>query len=366
MYGAERATLDLAIGLARRSDLEVCAILIRESRLGTSESAMDVAYRDGISELYYLDAHSAFSFSQVGRLKEICQECKPDVLHSVGYKPDILGRLALRGSSSVKHVSVVHGWLFRPNIKEHIYGWLNVLALRRMDAVVVLSTYYHGYLLKKKIRSEKLAHIPTGIEREELGPDHDPAPGAFCIGICGRLSEEKNHEWLFRVLARPECSDVRCLVAGDGPLREHLEKRATELNVSDRVTFLGFVDRATFYARINVLVICSVMENLPYTVMEAMALKRSVIAVAVGGLPDLVDDPETGWLIPLNDDSQLAQAISEARDDASATSHKGALGYKKWVKEFNRDAMIEAYAALYATLCETKLLDSSTQGRVSK
>ena len=106
--------------------------------------------------------------------------------------------------------------------------------------------------------------------------------------------------------------DVSLLVAGDGPDRVQLERRAHELGVDGRARFLGAVSRdgvLRLFRAADAAVLSSAWENLPHTVLEALAVGTPVIATAVGGVPEVVRDGENGLLVPPNDPAVLAEAI---------------------------------------------------------
>ena len=343
VYGAERATLDLAAGLAREG-VRVVLILIRELRLGIAHSALDASARATGLDVQVVETAGRFSLRLVRDIRRVLVGRGADILHTVGYKADVHGMLAT--GSRIPQVSTVHGWLFRSDAKERCYGWINVQALRRCRSVVVLSRYYEDLLRRRGVRVER---IPSGLDPADF-PQESSHHGTFTVGLMGRFSEEKNHAMLLNAVKRVVESRVTVdvLLAGDGPLRPSVEAEIARLDLRHIVRLKGYVAREDFLGSIDVLILCSHMENLPYSVMEAMASGLPVIATRVGGLPDLVVDGETGFLVESNDAAALADRISKLAADRALRQRMGQAGRRKIEAEFLAGASVKSHLDLYA------------------
>jgi glycosyltransferase involved in cell wall biosynthesis len=147
--------------------------------------------------------------------------------------------------------------------------------------------------------------------RQELGFE------GFTLAFAGRLGPQKSlGVALDAVAAVPS---ARLVVAGDGPDRRALERRATELGITDRVSFRGSVTRESvlrLFSAADATILCSAWENFPHAVVEALAVGCPVIATAVGGVPEVVRDAENGLLVPAGDVHAFAAAISRLESDA--------------------------------------------------
>jgi glycosyltransferase involved in cell wall biosynthesis len=347
VYGAERATIDLASGLAARGH-KVVILLIRETRLEQSSSKLEAAFREKGLEVVAVETAGRFSLSLIGRIRRLLKDKAVQVLHTVGYKADVHGLFA-RGR--VPQVSTVHGWLFRDDSKEQFYGWLNLFALRRCARVIALSRHYEEYLLARGISRARLARIPSGLDLRGF-PARPVRDGMFVAGMMGRFSEEKNHTMLLRAAARirDERVTMNILIAGDGPLRPQVEGEMKRLDLGYIVTIRDYAEREDFLGRIDALVLCSRIENLPYSVLEAMASGLPVVATRVGGLPDLVDDDVTGYLVPTDDDAALAERLIALRKDQALRARLGIDARAKMERQFSLEACLAAHEALYAGL----------------
>ncbi len=361
LYGAEQATLRLAAGLAG-SGVDVHVLLLQEARLGTAPSPLAAALRQCVP-VTDIPVAGRFSRPAVCRIRDFMAAERCDVLHATGYKADWHAALASRNTALFPVVGTVHGWLFRWNWKERLYQALDLRALRRFSRVIVLSDFYERYLRRHGLGPLQIACIPPGIEAEAVAGREEAqrlwaAPGeVFTFGLLGRLSEEKNHDLLLRAAARlarhldASPRSWRILIAGDGPLRDRLQRRVTDLGLADRVELAGWQVPREFFRRVHVLVQCSRVENQPQSVLEAMAWMRPVIATQAGGLPELVRAGETGWLVPRRGVRALAAALQACLADAEEARARGRRGREVLERDYGFGRMIREHIGLYGAEC---------------
>jgi glycosyltransferase involved in cell wall biosynthesis len=163
----------------------------------------------------------------------------------------------------------------------------------------------------------KIHVVRCGVDEGFLAADASRVPGAPKLVCVARLSPEKCIDVLLQaasVLAL-EGLDFELALLGDGPERESLEELARGLGLFAHVRFEGWKSGAevrTFLLGARALVLASASEGLPVVIMEALALRRPVIATAVGGIPELVVPGECGWLVPPGSVHALAEAMREA------------------------------------------------------
>jgi len=195
------------------------------------------------------------------------------------------------------------------------------VALRRARHVVVPSAYLRAHALAWGLDPGRtsvvpnpapaLAELPTRDEaREGLGIE-GPA-----LGFAGRLTAQKALPDALAALSR--VSGAELLVLGDGPERENLEQVTAELGVADRVRFLGpggREDVLRLFRAVDLVLVTSAWENLPHTLLEALAVGTPVVATAVGGIPEVVRDGENGMLVAAGDVVALAAAIERVLQD---------------------------------------------------
>lgn len=169
----------------------------------------------------------------------------------------------------------------------------------------------------------------------------------------GRLSEAKNPLLLLEAFSRASGSDevFHLLLVGDGPLRGLIERRREELGLMGRVHLLGVrSDVPTILGASDVFVLASDWEGNPLSVMEAMAAGLPVVATAVGGVPELVDEGMDGFLVPPRDPAALAAALRSLLREPERRKTLGAAARRKAVARFDVSAMARKYEALYESL----------------
>lgn len=348
IFGAEKATIDLACGL-RDAGEHVRFFLMEESRMaGAGSSFLEEIERQKLPVTRFA-VSGRISRSLSVRLKQAFKEVQGDVLHVVGYKANLHAWLS--GIHPV--VATVHGWLFRNDIKERFYDAIDRWCLRRCDHVVCLSSYYESLLLKSGVDRGRLSRIPSGLR--DIPPEGIPdrgageAPGEFIFGMLGRFSEEKNHP-MFLTAAREVAGKkpvAKFRIAGRGPLEADVKKYAEEMGLSGVVEFCGYQEVSSFMSSIDAFIICSKIENLPYSIMEAMAWSKPVIATKAGGMPDLVDDGITGVLVSPDHARYLAGAMLGMINDREKAIAMGRAGRKKLLSEFTLERSVREHQNMY-------------------
>jgi glycosyltransferase involved in cell wall biosynthesis len=151
---------------------------------------------------------------------------------------------------------------------------------------------------------------------------------------------------------------------GDGPLRSRLASRLTDLSLDSSVTLAGFLPREEFLARVHAVVLCSRIENLPYAMLEAMAWSRPVIATRVGGMPEVIEDGVTGWLVEPDDVAALAAHFARLAVSPESGRVSGVAGRERLALRFSLGAMVGAHRTLYAALTAPEAAASRTHPRL--
>ena len=200
-------------------------------------------------------------------------------------------------------------------------------ALRRARCIVVPSAYLRQIAIGWGLDPSRVDVVPNPAPELPEHPTRDEARATlgidgFALGVAGRLTAQKALGDTLEALAR--VPDVALLVLGDGPERAKLERRAGELGLADRVRFLGAGTRddvIALFRAVDAALLTSAWENLPHTLLEALATGTPVIATAVGGIPEVVRDEENGLLVPPRDIAAIASAIDRlVHDDALRAS----------------------------------------------
>ncbi len=244
------------------------------------------------------------------------------------------------------------------------------LAFRRAAAVVAISQVSRQALLDVGVPEGKIRVIHNGIDVERFRPAGETErravraelglrDGAFVVVLPGRLTPEKGQTELLRAVAllRDRGEDVVAVLLGaDNPgrwggHRAVLEALRDELGIAERVRFLGHrPDVPAVLGAADVVAVPSHREPFGLVVIEAMACGRAVVGTAAGAIPDIVDDGETGLLVPPEDPAALAGALARLRADAGLRERLAAAAREAAVRRFSEERMVTELTALYEEL----------------
>lgn len=350
IYGAQRATLDLLRALATHEHVTPVVVVMRESRRQDLAGDWLQALKGVVTRVEEMPVDRAFSPDFAARLGQWLVQEKMDILHAVGPKADLHAMLARKQAPGCAFVATVHGWLFRRDLKERLHEAADRFALRRMDAVIALSSFYKTLLTRQV--GPRVVHIPSGFDPTGIAPASHLPSGPFRVGYLGRLSSEKNIDMLLSAASLMQNVDAfQFLIAGEGPDRAKLEARVAQ-DALAQVSFLGSVARDDVLSRIDVLVLCSRIENLPYAILEAMAAGLPVVATRVGGIPDLVEEGTSGFLVCSNDTQALAAHLIALSRDREQAMDLGQRGRRLLDEKFSPSACAAGHRALYERLVE--------------
>ena len=278
-----------------------------------------------------------------------------------GYKPDLIGWLAAR-RVGVPVVAIAHGWT-AATAKVRFYEALDRRVMRRMDAVVCVSEAQGARVRRAGVPAERAPVIRNAIRAEAFGPP-DPACREMLLGLfaqrperivaaAGRLSPEKGFDQLIEAAAllAPRHPGAGFVVFGDGPLRDDLTKRIAERRLQGRFLLAGFrPDLERVLPACDLAVSSSHTEGLPVVVLEEMAAGLPVVATAVGGTSEVVEEGVTGRLVPAADPAALARGVAELLASPETARAMGAAGRRRVEDHFTFAAQAEQYLRLFRRL----------------
>ncbi len=261
------------------------------------------------------------------RLIRLIRKVQPELVHTHLFKAGALGRLASILTGVRPRVHTLHGTVFQGHFgpfSSRIAIFLERRLARFTDVLVVLSPSQAEHLTAHRIApSSKIRVIPPGFDlerfshprthRESIRRELETPPGSPVVAILGRLAPVKNISLALRVIAgaRKKIPQLCCWIAGDGPLmNQHIRERKS-LGLSETsVQFLGFrEDPHRILAGADALLLTSRSEGLPVAIIEALASSRPVVATEVGGVGDLIQHEENGYLAPEGDEQELTRGL---------------------------------------------------------
>lgn len=310
------------------------------------------------------------------KIYRILRREQPDIVHTHTAKAGTLGRAAalLAGIPTIVHT--FHGNVFEGYFspaKTRFFLFIERLLARFTDCVITISESRADELTKKY-------HIgkPGKVEVVRLGIDLDPfreAEGAsrenaersedrpLVVGWVGRLTEIKDPLFFVDVAAAMKSSGAiaRFVMVGDGPLRKAIEARISKYGLQEDFRLSGWQrEMSKVYSCIDLMVLTSVNEGTPVTMIEAMATGRAFVAFRVGGLPDLMkgtpkryegfDVFENGILVGPRDACTFAQAVCVLARDVELRKRMGKVGREFVLQNFGKERLVQDLEALYTKL----------------
>lgn len=203
-------------------------------------------------------------------------------------------------------------------------------------------------LAREGVSADRIRIIPNGLDVARFPPIAHSGRLRTLVTVA-HLREEKAHDVLLEAFARVTASEALVLrIVGDGPRRAALERQAKALGVADRVQFMGHrEDVAEILASSDLFLLPSRSEAFPNSAIEAMAAGLPVIASAVGGLLDLIEDGRTGLLVPARNADALVAAVERLLAQPTLAAALGASARRHVRERYSFDRMVAGFEALY-------------------
>lgn len=341
LYGAERWVLALLRHSAGTDNLLVCPstseddLLQEADRLSIAVQTLDVSGNFALLDF-------------VRKLVQLIKSEQIDILHTHGYKSDIIGYFAAR-LAGIRLLSTPHGWSFNAGFKLRLYEQLDRAILKRFDMVVPLSEGLRESI--GPLSNDRMRVIGNFVDLDSLVP---PEPGDDrLVTYIGQLIERKRVQDLITALSILDDTRVRLQIIGDGPLREELVGTAESLGLSERVDFLGFrSDRLQLLNRSGIMVLPSLMEGIPRALMEGMAMERFAIGTDIPGTRELITDQQTGILVPEKSPDKIAEAIAYVLDHPERAREMAIRGRERIESRHSAAAAAGQYRVLYQELTD--------------
>jgi glycosyltransferase involved in cell wall biosynthesis/ubiquinone/menaquinone biosynthesis C-methylase UbiE len=230
-----------------------------------------------------------------------------------------------------------------------------------VDRLLTVSDQIRETALRAGLSPERMQTCYSGLDLDRLPATvngagvrarHGFAPRTFLVGTVANLFPRKGYQHLIRAisLAAQQLPELGCLIVGEGDAgyRTELERLTRDLGLADRVVFAGFQpDVYPYLAALDLFVLPSVMEGFGIALLEAMAMRRPVVATKVGGVPEVVEDGVTGLLVPPADAAGLAQAIVSLAEAPDLRRALGEAGARRVRERFHVAKMARQIEAVY-------------------
>jgi glycosyltransferase involved in cell wall biosynthesis len=347
--GAEKVLVDIAVGLPR--EFTSIGVMMCESWTGKELA------RHGIP-VAVMPLQRSFDAGWPLRFARFVRENKVDVVQSHEFTANVYATAGAR-LAGVPIVCTTHGKNYWPHAlyRRAAYRW----AARNSRAFVAVSNdlgrFVSGTL---GIPEDRVRIIRNGIDISVYRRDADARARVRAeLGVseseplllaCGELTEVKGHEILLRAAQQVAATrpDVVVAIAGDGPLREHLEALPAALGITSNVRFLGFRrDVPHLLSAADVFVMPSLSEGLPLAILESMAVGVPIVATGVGGIPELIRPSETGWLVQPRSPDELGRALLEAISNPQLRQKMAKTAQQFCTSQYALQATVNSYAQWY-------------------
>ena len=358
--GAEKA-LSRTVALLDRKSYNpiVCSLLERGPVAGEIEE-------NGV-QVFSLGARTKADLAIIPKLFHLLREEKIHIIHSYLFHPNLLGRLVGRFAGIPIVISSERGM----GTEGRLRLMLNRLTAPLVDKIIAVCEAVRNFAIKEiGISPDRLVTIYNGVDLSEYSKDPNSgrteeikrelgiALAHKVVGTVGHLEPEKGCEYLLQAAPQVSAQDgkVTFLLVGDGSQRAKLENLAEDLGISSNVIFMGYRnDIPRILSVMDIFVLPSLYEGLPNALLEAMAACRPVVATQVGGIPEVVVEGETGFLVPPRNSEALADAIGMMLRDKERAAQMGLAGRKRVERFFSAETMVAKTEELYEGLIREKL-----------
>ncbi len=280
-----------------------------------------------------------------------------DILHTHGYKGDILVGFMPKCVRKLPMVSTVHGWTSLGGLTRiRLYEWADGLSLKHAEAVCLVNEAMLAHPRIHGLDPQRLHIIPNGLpelKTSDFAPQDEIA--SFCrdgytIASIGRLAPEKGYDHLLQAFAliHERHADTRLLIVGEGPERELLEQQINRLRLHDSVLLPGYRYEAWRYlTRCRAFVLSSLTEGHPITLLEAMQVGIPVVATSVGGIPHVISHGVTGVIVPPASPVSLGNALLELYHEQEQAKCMADKARDDVMRRYSGSRMAKDYDAVY-------------------
>jgi len=373
--GAQRYVFDMAVNLPKdQFDVEIMAgskgILIDKlSALGLKASG-DLAIGRDVSIVKDIKAFF--------ELISILRKNKPDILHLNSSKIGGLGAVAGRIAKVPKIVFTSHGWAFNENrsfvskliikflhwvtiymshetitvsanLMDQMFGWPKI-----SNKISVIHNAIKVEPIFSKVNAENELKKASTILKERLNT-LDPKK-TIVVGTVGELHHIKGYEYSIKAVAeliktekvRSSGINILYVIIGTGEEKEKIEKMIKDLKVENNVILLGYVQDAFQYFRsFDIFLLSSLSESFGYVLLEAGVASLPVVATAVGGIPEIIDDMQSGILIQAKKSAEIKHALEFYLSHKTVRKEHGVALQQKVLNEFSIEKMVNKTIAVY-------------------
>ncbi len=359
MGGQERVALDLAGGQAAAGHR-----VLTVSLAPLPEGPLAAEFRDRGLEIQTVAKRPGRDPRLFLSLARLFRNRRADVVHTHNPQPLLFAALPAKlARAGLVHTK--HG--VNPDTRRRLA--MRRAAGRLVDMFVAVAQPTAQVAADgRECRADRLRVVANGIDLGRFNPDGDARRAirrelgipddAFAVGTVGRLWPEKGHAYLIRSLAPVLGDRFHLVITGEGPERENLARQIAELPGAGQPAAVHLTgnrrDVPRVLAALDVFVLTSKSEGLPLVIPEAMAAGLPVVATRVGGIPQVVDEGVTGFMVAYGDEEALRGRLVALDADRQLARQCGEMGRERSLDRYSSRRMVADYLALYRQVVDTK------------
>jgi glycosyltransferase involved in cell wall biosynthesis len=301
-------------------------------------------------EPFVLEKSRFVTLRNITRLRRAIKESGADLLCTYNFG-SIEAVIANRTGPRLAHIHHEDG--FGQDEAQGRQKWRRVLARRVIlsaSTTVVPSRGLEAIAVKKwKLKAGRVVRIPVGVDSEKFSRERTVHTGPIVVGSIGNMRPEKNFARLIRCFeTASEGRDARLAIYGDGPERPALLEMAAQSKAGSQIALPGATNSvAETLATFDIFAISSDTEQMPTSLLEAMAAGLAAVAVAVGEIPSMIDGEGCDFVVGRDDEALFAMRLRQLIDDTALRRRLGEANRRR-AYTFGVDAMSDAFRRLYA------------------
>jgi glycosyltransferase involved in cell wall biosynthesis len=306
-------------------------------------------------DLVPLAPRTEMDLSAAWRLSRVIKQLKPDIVHAHDPHGVAMAALALSMGTELAKPPLVAS----RRVDFHLRGnSLSRWKYRQVDCFVCASDAIRQMLVGDGVPDARAVTVHEGVDlarveaapaarlHEELWlPHHAPI-----VGNVAALVPHKGHRHLIEAapLVLRQVPDARFVIAGEGELRPTLERQIKEHHLEKHVLLVGFrPDVLSLHKAFDIFAMSSVTEGLGTSLLDAMAAAKPIVATTAGGIPEVVADQETGYLVAPRDHGAMARALVTLLKDGGLRRRMGEAGRARAIQLFSAERMVQETLRVY-------------------
>jgi L-malate glycosyltransferase len=346
--GAEVMDYYLLKNLKKSNRFKISSIMLNEGRLADEMRSIGIPTD-------IVDEKKHGFLETIREVKRVLIRNSPDIIHSHGYKSNIIAFFSSKKINGIRLISTQHGMpesIGSNNNKKYLLAHkLNILLLSKyFNKIVTVSTdmqdiFINKYGFQKNIIT--MIHNGTEIPADTSLNTNN---GIFRIGSIGRITPIKDYSLMVKIAKEVsrETDKIHFELAGEGPDLEKVRDLVCRYQLEKIFLFRGFVkDREDFYKNLDIYLNTSLHEGIPMSILEAMSYGVPVIAPNVGGLKEILEDGVQGYLVEGRDPKVFSRKCIGLYKNAAMKIRMKCSARERVEKHFSIERMAAEYSDLY-------------------